>query len=97
MEVLHRKSFPNHHNYSIEWGYATWSKDEPVADKDFSIRNRYEKEDGGFNVRGSSEVPWEDFKQMIQESITEDQFSNQELKNISWNTFKQLIKNIFTK
>ena len=97
MEVHHSKSFPNHPNYSIEWGYATWSKDEAEEDKDWSIRNRYDKADGGFNVRGSSEIPWEDFKRLIQESIKEKQFSNRELKSIAWSAFKQQIKNIFSR
>lgn len=43
MEVNHSKSFSNHPNYSIEWGYATWSKDGAEEDKDWSIRNRYDK------------------------------------------------------
>lgn len=55
MEVHRSKSFKNQSNYSIEWGYGTWSKD--WEKKDFAIRNRYNKEDGGFNVRGSAEIP----------------------------------------
>lgn len=50
------------------------------------------KLDGGFNVRGSSEIPWEDFKRMKHESINEKQFNNRELKSIAWNAFKQRIK-----
>lgn len=78
MEVKHSKSFKNLANYSIEWGNGTWSKD--WDEKDFAIRNRYNKEDGGFNVRGSAEIPCYDFKRMIFESIEEKQFSNKELK-----------------
>lgn len=28
MEVKHSKTFANLPNYSIEWGYSTWTKDE---------------------------------------------------------------------
>jgi hypothetical protein len=95
MEVNHTKTFSHRPNYSIEWGYATWSKDEAEEDKDCSIRNRYDKAGGGFNVRGSSEIPWEDFKRMINESIKEKQFSNRELRNIAWSAFNRYIKNSF--
>jgi hypothetical protein len=97
MEVVNRKCYHKHPNYSIEWGYATWSAGELEKNKDWSIRNRYDKADGGFNVRGSSEIPWEDFKLMIHESIIEKQFENTELRSLAWNAFKQLIKNIFIK
>lgn len=95
MEVLHSKQYKDLPNYSIEWGYGTWSKD--WEEKDFAIRSRYNKDDGGFNLRGSAEIPWRDFKRLITESITENQFSNKELKAIIKLTIKQLIKNIFKK
>jgi hypothetical protein len=97
MEVKHCKTFNNNPNYSIEWGYATWSIDEAEEDKDRSIRNRYDKEDGGFNVRSSSEIPWDDFKRLIQESIIEKQSTNRELRLICKMTFLHLVKNIFKK
>lgn len=93
MEVKHSKSFKNLPNYSIEWGYGTWSKD--WEEKDFAIRNRYNKEDGGFNVRGSAEAPWCDFKRMILESIEEEQFSNKELKVFLKAILKYFLKNLF--
>tara|TARA_R110002050_G_scaffold265253_2_gene406279 strand:+ start:5812 stop:6102 length:291 start_codon:yes stop_codon:yes gene_type:complete len=96
MEVKHSKSFLNHKGYSIEWGYATWSKNETEGNKDWSIRNRYDKAYGGFNLRGSSEIPWEDFRLLIHESITEKQFTNRELNSIAWNAFKQRLRNIFS-
>lgn len=95
MEVHHFKTFRKIPNYSIEWGFGTWSKD--WEEKDFAIRNRYNKEDGGFNVRGSAEIPWSDFNRMINVSIEENQFSNKELRTILKITFKQLIKNLFKK
>jgi hypothetical protein len=63
-------------NHSIEWGKATWDK------KDKSIRNRYDTPAGKFNKAGSSEIPWEDFKTMISESIKRGKFSNSELADI---------------
>ncbi|MES2760671.1 MAG: hypothetical protein V4677_00625, partial [Bacteroidota bacterium] len=78
MEVQKTKSYPDISNYSIEWGYSTWTKDELLVDKEWSIRNRYDKSGGGFNVRGSSEIPWDDFKRLIKESINENQFSTNE-------------------
>ena len=95
MEVRHSKLFKNKTNYSIEWGYGTWSKD--WNDKDFAIRNRYNKEDGGFNIRGSAEIPWSDFNRMILESIEERQFSKKEIKTIFKALVKQFIKNLFKK
>ncbi|MCZ8091099.1 hypothetical protein [Flavobacterium sp.] len=93
MEVHHSKTFKNKPNYLIEWGNGTWSQD--WEEKDFAIRNRYNKEDGGFNVRGSAEIPWSDFNRMIKVSIEENQFSNKELKTIIKLAIKQLIKKIF--
>jgi len=95
MEVKHSKSFSEQPGYSIEWGYATWTEDEREEDKDWSIRNRKSTADGGFNVRGSSEIPWDDFKKLIQESIIEQQFSNRELRIICKMAFTRLIKNLF--
>ncbi|MBL7725417.1 MAG: hypothetical protein JNK27_14815 [Chitinophagaceae bacterium] len=82
MEVQDSVSFNEHPGYSIEWGYATWSRDEEPENKDWSIRNRYTNESGRFNYAGSSEVPWEDFKRMIVESIKRGQFDQQELAEI---------------
>lgn len=63
-------------NHFIEWGQATWDED------DFSIRNRKNRDDGGFNQSASSEIPWYDFIQMIHLSIEKEQFSKNELKEI---------------
>lgn len=93
MDVKHSKSFKNLSNYSIEWGDGTWSKD--WEEKDFAIRNRYNKEDGGFNVRGSAEIPWTDFNRMIVESIKENQFSKKELRIMLKIIIKHLIKILF--
>ena len=62
-------------SHSIEWGDATWNNE------DFSIRNRFQTEGGKFNKAGSSEIPWDDFKKMIKESIKRNHFSNAELSD----------------
>ncbi|MEQ9288798.1 MAG: hypothetical protein RIG77_17890 [Cyclobacteriaceae bacterium] len=82
MEVKDRIETNEHH--SIEWGQATWSEN------DFSIRNRYEKEGGGFNYAGSSEIPWSDFNRMILESIRRGHLSGSELASI----LKEIANNI---
>lgn len=97
MEVKHSKTFFNIPNYSIEWGYSTWTEGEEEEDKDWSIRNRYDRADGGFNLRGSSEIPWADFKRLIQQSIIENQFSNNELTSLFRTALLKRIKNIFKK
>lgn len=82
MEV--KKTFidPNKKNHSVEWGNATWTKDEHEDNKDVSIRNRYDREDGGFNYAGSAEIPWDDFNLMILESFKNRKFSKVELYDI---------------
>jgi hypothetical protein len=62
--------------HSIEWGESTWD------DNDFSIRNRKNREDGGFNQSASSEIPWYNFNEMILLSIENNQFSKGELNAI---------------
>ena len=63
--------------HSIEWGEATWDS------SDVSIRNRYDNASGSkFNYAGSAEIPWEDFNNMILESIRRDQLDNIELGKI---------------
>jgi len=64
---------PKNPLHSIEWGKSTWDN------KSFSIRNRYNLENGKFNKAGSGEIPWEDFKKMIVESIKRDYFSSKEI------------------
>lgn len=93
MEVKDEVSFKIKTGYSIEWGYSTWSKDEPVDQKDWSIRNRYSNQHGGFNYRGSSELPWEDFKLMITESIKRNHFEKEDLAAILNEISDCLIKN----
>ncbi|HEX9979293.1 MAG TPA: hypothetical protein VGB50_01865 [Flavobacterium sp.] len=65
-------------DHTIEWGDSTWDNGA-----DFSIRNRYDNTStGGFNVRGSSEIPWHDFNRMINESLANGQFSTSEIADI---------------
>ena len=71
-----KEKTPVVNNHSIEWGDATWDSNEK------SIRNRYNTSEGKFNKAGSGEIPWEDFKLMISESIQRGHFSNKELSDI---------------
>lgn len=65
-------------DHSLEWGESSWDNGA-----DFSIRNRYDnKVNGGFNVRGSSELPWRDFNKMILESISRNHFTKAEIFEI---------------
>ncbi len=69
--------FTNTASHSIEWGNATWDT------TDFSIRNRYDNATTGkFNKASSGEIPWEDFKLMIKQSILKKQLNNAELAEI---------------
>jgi hypothetical protein len=63
-------------NHSVEWGGATWDSE------DFSIRNRYDTDEGKFNYAGSSELPWNDFNTMINESIKRRFFSKKEISEM---------------
>tara|TARA_Y100000780_G_scaffold209671_1_gene207383 strand:- start:355 stop:615 length:261 start_codon:yes stop_codon:yes gene_type:complete len=75
MEV--KESTSKNGGHSVEWGNATWNNSEK------SIRNRYDNvSTGKFNKSGSGEIPWEDFKIMIKESISRGQFDNSELGEI---------------
>ncbi len=72
-----KDKFINTSSHSIEWGNATWD------DAEFSIRNRYDNATTGkFNKAGSGEIPWEDFKLMIKQSILKKQLDNSELAEI---------------
>ena len=93
MEVQDQIAFGNKPGYSIEWGYSTWSKDDPIDKKDWSVRNRYSNQDGGFNYRGSSELPWEDFKLMISESIKRNHFEKEDLAAMLKDISECLVKN----
>lgn len=65
--------------HSIEWGNPTWDE---ANDADKSIRNRYDTPAGKFNKSASGEIPWEDFKMMIKESIHRGQLNNSEIGEI---------------
>jgi len=49
--------------HSIEFGKATWDESS------VSIRNRYPTSTGGFSPRSSSEIPIEDVKTIVIESV----------------------------
>lgn len=82
MEVKPENRTPTVDRHSIEWGNSTWTKDEPEINKVKSIRNRYDKDDGGFNYAGSAEIPWDDFNEMIIQSIERNHFTKEELGKI---------------
>jgi hypothetical protein len=72
-----KDKYHNSPSHSIEWGEATWDS------TDVSIRNRKDNPTTGrFNQAGSSEVPWEDFKIMIHQSILKKKFTNAQLAQI---------------
>lgn len=75
MEVTDKLIIDN--NHSLEWGASTWDKD------DFSIRNRFDSDEGRFNKAGSSEIPWADFNTMILESLRRNHFSRQQIAEIT--------------
>jgi hypothetical protein len=58
MIVAH--AYPTGPRHSIELGQSTWDINER------SIRSRYETATGGFNRAGSTEVPLEDLRLMIE-------------------------------
>ena len=77
MEVKDKYINISHSGHSIEWGDSTWN----IHDK--SIRNRYDNTTTGrFNKAGSGEIPWDDFKLMIKESIDRNHFTKTELSAI---------------
>lgn len=72
-----KDKFQDTAGHSVEWGDATWDPTE------FSIRNRYDNTaTGRFNKAGSGEIPWEDFKLMIKQSILKKQLTNSEMAEI---------------
>jgi hypothetical protein len=76
MRAIDTLEISNEH--SIEWGESSWGNGI-----DFSIRNRFDnKVNGGFNIRGSSELPWTDFNRMIIESINRNHFAKAEIFEI---------------
>lgn len=60
MQVQHRVQLDERH--SVEFGLSTW--DEACL----SVRNRYDRADGGFSPHGSSELPLDDLPLLIIEA-----------------------------
>lgn len=80
-----KDKFNNGNGHSLEWGESTWDP------KDFSIRNRYDNTTTGkFNKAGSGEIPWEDFKLMIKQSILKGKLNNSEIAEILTDIAKTL-------
>jgi hypothetical protein len=83
MKVTDDYKHTNEH--SIEWGNATWDI------SDFSVRNRYDNaKNGKFYRAGSGEIPWEEFKLMIKQSILKKQFTKAEMADILADTAKSI-------
>jgi hypothetical protein len=82
MKVLIKHDIPNDPGHSIEWGNSTWGQQQNPIIQQRAIRNRFENSNGGFNQAASSELPWDDFLLMIQESINQNQFTTPELITI---------------
>jgi len=62
--------------HKIEFGEATWDATRT------SIRNRYPTSSGGFSPRSSSEIPIEDIKILVEESIINGYISKADIKDI---------------
>jgi hypothetical protein len=63
--------------HKIEFGKATWNASAT------SLRNRYPTSKGGFSPRSSSEIPIEDVKIILKESVKNGYISNSELIEIA--------------
>lgn len=63
--------------HKIEFGKATWNASAT------SLRNRYPTSKGGFSPRSSSEIPIEDVKIILKESVRNGYISNAELIEIA--------------
>lgn len=62
--------------HKIEFGEATWDA------SDTSIRNRYPTSTGGFSPRSSSEIPIDDIKILVEESIKNGYLSKSDIIDI---------------
>ncbi|TRX34971.1 hypothetical protein FNW52_12580 [Flavobacterium sp. ZT3R18] len=74
MKVIKTINLGNGHK--IEFGEATWDY------KTTSIRNRYPTTNGGFSPRSSSEIPIDDIKLLIEESIKNGYISKKDIIDI---------------
>jgi len=63
--------------HSIEFGRATWDE------RSVSIRNRYPTSTGGFSPRSSSEIPIEDVKIIVMESVRNGYLPDSQLIEIA--------------
>ncbi|MBU2912934.1 hypothetical protein [Reichenbachiella agariperforans] len=70
--------------HKIEFGEATWDNTK------VSIRNRYPTSSGGFSPRSSSEIPIEDIKLLIIESIKNGYISKTDIKDVITEGIKAL-------
>lgn len=62
--------------HKIEFGEATWDNTK------ISVRNRYLTSTGGFSPRSSSEIPIEDIKLLIIESIRNNYINKDDIKDV---------------
>jgi len=85
MKIKKENKFEVNKNHYIEWGKSTWNNGA-----DLSIRNKILNKKGKYNRISSSEISWNDFNNMIIQSIKKSKFSDIELKEILF----ELIKNM---
>lgn len=74
MEVEFSKELDDLH--CIEIGGATWGKEHR------SVRNRFAKNNGGFNVRATSEIPMCDLVQIVSFVAEKDELPQSECAEI---------------
>jgi len=78
-EIIRFDDLPN---YSIEFGISTWTENEKEENQTFSIRNRFDTEEGKFNVHASSELDFWDLEQLIIESLRRDRINRNRILEI---------------
>lgn len=59
--------------HKIEFGKSTWDENA------ISLRNRYPTSNGGFSPRSSSEIPIQDLKVIMEETVKNGYISNEGL------------------
>lgn len=74
--------------HKIEFGEASWDATKT------SIRNRYPTKTGGFSPRSSSEMPLEDLKIIIKETMANGYLSNREMMEIVEAGLKEIKKGL---
>jgi hypothetical protein len=69
-------------NYSIEFGVSTWTEKETSENQTLSVRNRFDTEEGKYNVHASSELDFWDLEQLMIESLQRDRINRDRILEI---------------